>query len=64
MGHYRDYPPPPPSREAGEGFFPLSSGLNSALLGYHTAKLLREEVILVEMLVSLSLSCMKNVGVK
>ena len=27
--------------EAGEGLFPLSSGFNSALLGYHIAKLLR-----------------------
>ena len=27
--------------EAGEGLSPLSSGFNSALLGYHIAKLLR-----------------------
>ena len=49
--------------EAGEGLFPLSSGFNSALLGYHIAKLLRGEVILVEILVSLPLSWMKNLGV-
>ena len=29
--------------EAGEGLFPLSSGFNSALLGYHIGKLLRGE---------------------
>ena len=50
--------------EAGEGLFPLSSRFNSALLGYHTAKLLRERSYLVEMLVSLPLSWMKNLGVK
>ena len=49
--------------EAGEGLFPLSSGFDSALLGYHIAKLLQGEVILVEMLVSLPLSRMKNLGV-
>ena len=49
--------------EAGEGLFPLSSGFDSALLGYHITKLLRGEVILVEMLVSLSLSRMKHLGV-
>ena len=49
--------------EAGEGSFPLSSGFDSALLGYHIAKLLRRKVILVEMLVSLPLSWMENLGV-
>ena len=43
--------------------FLLSSGFDSALLGYHIAKLLRGEVIWVEMLVSLPLSRMKNLGV-
>ena len=46
--------------EAGEGLFPLSSGFNSALLGYRIAKLLQGEVILVKMLVSLPLSRMKT----
>ena len=51
--------------EAGEGLFPLSSGFNSALLGYHIAKLLwgGGGVILVKMLVSLPLPWMKNIGV-
>ena len=49
--------------EAGEGLFPLSSGFNSALLGYHIAKLLQGKVISVKMLVSLPLSRMKNLGV-
>ena len=49
--------------EAGEGLFLLSSGFNSALLGYHIAKLLQGKVILVKMLVSLPLSWMENLGV-
>ena len=49
--------------EAGEGLFPLSSGFYSALLRYHIAKLLWGEIILVEMLVSLPLSWMENLGV-
>ena len=49
--------------EAGEGLFPLFSGFNSALLGYHIAKLLQAKVILVKMLVSHPLSWMKNLGV-
>ena len=49
--------------KAGEGLFPLSSGFNSALLGYHIAKLLWGKIILVKMLVSCPLSWMENLGV-